>query len=507
MKNKVILFQGRSSFLDKKIKIAPLALLHLSSFLVKDGFDVKICFDFKEALSQCRDGICLGISAMTGTQIYDGLHLAGLVKTEFRELPVVWGGWHPSILPDSTIENSCVDYVVTGQGEVKFHKLVNFLSNRDGAQTLDTIPGLYYKSKTGVKHVQNCALEPLDKFPRVPYELIKIEDFLIKTEYGDRALPYVSSYGCPHRCAFCIEPVVNLRGWKAFPAERVVDDWIFLKMKYGIDSIAVYDSNFFVDKKRTLDICEGLIKKNAGIKWGNANGRISQIVKFSKDEFKLMQKSGLKMILTGSESTTRESLELLQKDSDVDDIMEFSRLCKEHDIKVLFSYMSGLPWSSASEYNRIKVDDEIEGILMQSEELLKITDKNRIMIYTYTPLPGSALYERAIKCGYIEPKNLIEWSKISYTPDDIFKVSCGHRWLAKYQYNTITMLEQYIFSLLDADSYELVLKYLNNLFFRVVFGMLFKLFRAIARYRLSHRFFSFPIDYWIFVQARKIVKI
>ncbi|MBI5306745.1 hypothetical protein HZB04_04165, partial [Candidatus Wolfebacteria bacterium] len=78
MKNKVVLFHGRASSFRKKIKVAPLASLHVASFLVKDGFEVKIISDIlyddyiEKALRECKDSICLGISSMTGSQITEG---------------------------------------------------------------------------------------------------------------------------------------------------------------------------------------------------------------------------------------------------------------------------------------------------------------------------------------------------------------------------------------------------------------------------------------------------
>ena len=125
MKNKVVLFHGRASAFDKKINIAPLALLHISSFLVKDGFEVKIISDsfydnyIEEALAQCQDSICLGITAMTGSQISEGLKIASLAKQRYPDLPVVWGGWHPSILPESTFSGPRCGYSCYRPGREK----------------------------------------------------------------------------------------------------------------------------------------------------------------------------------------------------------------------------------------------------------------------------------------------------------------------------------------------------------------------------------------------------
>ncbi len=43
---------------------------------------------------------------------------------EYPDFPVIWGGWHPSILVKQTLEHDAVDIIVKGQGEVSFFELV-----------------------------------------------------------------------------------------------------------------------------------------------------------------------------------------------------------------------------------------------------------------------------------------------------------------------------------------------------------------------------------------------
>jgi len=513
MKKKVVLFHGRASSFGKKIKAAPLGLLHISSFLVKDGYKVKIISDslydnyIEEALKECKDSICLGITAMTGSQITEGLKIATLVKQKYPKLPIVWGGWHPSIMPESTLRDCNVDVVIAGQGERKFYELVKNFPDYD-IKHLKTIPGLYYKDKEQFIKNSEFLIEDMNNFPSVPYDIIDIEKCLISTEYGDRTMQCISSYGCPCRCSFCIEPVVNKRRWVGLSAERVVDEWEYLYRKYNIDSIAVYDSNFFVDKKRVIDISEGLLKKNVRIKWGNANGRIPQLVKYEKSVWELMEKAGLKMILTGSESGEQEVLDVINKDANIEDIYEFTRLCSKYNIKVLFSYMSGIPWSDNPKFNEQRVNQEIKSILVQSDKLASITSKNRFMIYAYTPLPGSKMYGMAKENGFREPKTLREWSELLYSPEDIFQKSgCNQKWITDKQLRLIAMLEQYIFGMMDLDAREWIAKGINNRFLRILFKWCFNVGYVVARIRLKLKLFILPIDYWIFVKVRKIIRV
>jgi radical SAM superfamily enzyme YgiQ (UPF0313 family) len=510
MKNKVVLFHGRASAFDKKINIAPLALLHISSFLVKDGFEVKIISDsfydnyIEEALAQCQDSICLGITAMTGSQISEGLKIASLAKQRYPDLPVVWGGWHPSILPESTLQDQDVDIVVIGQGERRFQQIV--LALKAGKfKDLKGIPGILLKENGRIVNSEKPGIEELDNFPPPPYEVIDIEKCLVKTEYGKRTMQYISSYGCPFRCSFCIEPIVNVRRWVGLSAERVVDDWELLYKKYNVDSIAVYDSNFFVDKKRVVDICNGLIKRGIDVKWGNANGRIPQLVKYEEEVWDLMSRAGLKMILTGSESGDQEVLDLIDKDAKVEDIFKFTELCNKYNIKILFSYMSGMPWSNDPDFNAKKVNQEVSSILSQVDKLLEISKRNRFMIYAYTPLPGSKMYQRALEYGFNEPKTLRQWSNLVYSPEDIFELSGNkQKWITSDQLRLITMLEQYIFGLMDLDARDWIAENIKNRLGRSMFKIAFNIGYCLARLRLKFRIFVFPVDYWLFVKFRRL---
>jgi radical SAM superfamily enzyme YgiQ (UPF0313 family) len=126
-----------------------LALLAISRFLDQEGYSIKIYTRYlqknyeAELLKSGHDAICLGISAMTGHQIFDGLKLAKKFKKKYPKIPIIWGGWHPSILPHQTIKDPCVDIIVKGQGDITFTELVHALEKK---QDLKHIPGLVYKN-------------------------------------------------------------------------------------------------------------------------------------------------------------------------------------------------------------------------------------------------------------------------------------------------------------------------------------------------------------------------
>ena len=101
----------------------PLSLLSLASPLVGAGFRVSVVdgsieADFKNALArEIPDSLCLGISLLTGHMIRSAIDTSRFVRQLRPELPIIFGGWHPSLLPEQTLEEDFVDILVRGQGE------------------------------------------------------------------------------------------------------------------------------------------------------------------------------------------------------------------------------------------------------------------------------------------------------------------------------------------------------------------------------------------------------
>ena len=103
---------------------APLCLLALASTLRQANFEVVVidaAID-PEYLThiECEsvDALCLGISVLTGPMIRGAVEVATAIKSNLRWLPIIFGGWHPTLVPDETLSEPYVDVVVRGQGEV-----------------------------------------------------------------------------------------------------------------------------------------------------------------------------------------------------------------------------------------------------------------------------------------------------------------------------------------------------------------------------------------------------
>ena len=135
----------------------------------------------------------VGISVMTA-KYGSALNVSRLVKDFDPDIPVVWGGVHPTILPDETMKNKDVDIVVRGEREYTFWELIENL------ESLDKVLGITYKENGEIIHKPNRPLiENLDELPFPARHLI-----LEKENYHPEAFGNIfASRGCPYNCIFC----------------------------------------------------------------------------------------------------------------------------------------------------------------------------------------------------------------------------------------------------------------------------------------------------------------
>lgn len=131
----------------------PLGLLHIASALQSKGFTVRLIDtgttdNWQSALEAeiSNETILVGISVMTGWQVKGGLEFSRAVK-KISDIPIVWGGVHPSLLPEQTILHDLVNIVVIGEGEQTLVSVVECIQSR---KSLQGVPNIIYKTKEDI---------------------------------------------------------------------------------------------------------------------------------------------------------------------------------------------------------------------------------------------------------------------------------------------------------------------------------------------------------------------
>ena len=225
----------------------PLGLLALGSWL--EGRHVVIVdgrFELApeaRVVELARSALLLGVCARTGEPLREALRVSRAARAASPRLPVVWGGPHVLLDPDSCFESGVVDGCVPGAGEEALQAAVAAL--RSG-RPLALAPGLRV---AGVGEAVAPAPPPTRLWPRADYSLLDVERYF--EERGARRLDYCSSRGGR-----------DAPDWLGLRPERVVGEVMELAERYRLGELCFLDEDFFADAGRVEAIAE-----RAGRRW------------------------------------------------------------------------------------------------------------------------------------------------------------------------------------------------------------------------------------------------
>lgn len=383
---------------------APLALLALAGVLRDAGFrvvliDASIHPDFlARVVHESAEAVCLGISVLTGPMIRGAIAAAKAVRSERPRLPVIFGGWHPSLEPLQTVREPYVDVVVRGQGEITMLELAQAFS---ADHSVASIAGIHWKRGNDVQANPDRIVAPIGSFAPPAYELADFDAY--EPLNGHRKLAYATSVGCPYACNYCTDMVVYRRRFNAYDAGRVVNELVDLVRRHRIDEVALLDSNFPVDVKRALAIARGILDSGVKFQW-TFQASTDFLCRMTQEEVNLLGESGVKVMGFGTESTSARVLRLMNKRHQrVDDIYETARKAHIAGIHINFNLILGYPGETE--------DDRIETFQTMSD-IVQRYDNVQFSPNLFTPYPGIPIWPQLRELGVREPQTLEEWIQL-----------------------------------------------------------------------------------------------
>ncbi|MEM6454729.1 MAG: radical SAM protein, partial [Acidobacteriota bacterium] len=395
----------------------PLALLAIGSHLDPARYRVVIVDGRLEddpvtALAAHLDrAVCLGVTVLTGRPIRDALAVSRALKARRPDLPVVWGGWHPSMFGTECLTEPTVDATVQGQGEATFTAIVEALADaprgsHPGA-ALDGLTGTAIRRADGSVHRHAPRpIEDINTFRQHDYNLLPVERYFDLK--GQRQLDYISSQGCPFRCAFCADPFVYQRKWFGLSAERVGDEITDLWDRYRFDDLAFQDETFFTYPKRIDAIARAFIDANLPISWSGTL-RADQCERMKDDVFERCVASGMRRVLIGVESGDPAMLVRIRKDITLEQIFAAAARCRDHGVATIFPFIVGFP------------DETERGVQMSmdvAKELRALAGPGadvQTPFFFFKPYPGSPLTHAAVAAGHKLPTTLEGWADFEFT--------------------------------------------------------------------------------------------
>lgn len=455
----------------------PLSILSLGAYLEKHGIEVEY-FDerihkkerFKQLIK--RKPLLVGLSTMTCYQIKNTLRLAKLARKINPEIPLVWGGTHPSMCAGQTLESELVDFVVKGEGEQTLLELVHVL--QEDEKNFEEIKGLGWKNNG--KRIVNRDREFLNiedlPFPYNGKGREILKEYLKKTDTLEN-VGYESSRGCPYKCGFCYNVYFHKNICRIKSLEKIRAELLRLK-ELGVHKMTFYDDTFLAGKKEIMDgICDLL--RELDFKW-IANVRITL---FTPELLKKFKDSGCVYLFFGIESPDEDVLKFIRKGLNRRMIDDGIRIVSKGGIKTLYSLMIGLPYETEEQLNRT---------LDFADEIRRLHPGAEVPIQPYVPLPGTLLYEEAVKEGFKAPTHLEGWK--NYTNDEI-----RHPWVKNKKLLNAIYINTFL-----AFRYE---RFLKNFWSNLIFRPLNKL--SVWRWR--NRNYKFFVELYLYLIYKRMGRV
>lgn len=457
-RKKVVLYNPRSLFWTM-----PLALIAVGSALDASRYSVILVDGRLEPdpvaslLKNLDDGtVCLGVTVLTGAPIRDALSVSRAIKRLRPDIPIVWGGWHPSIFPQQCLSEPCVDAVVIGQGEITFSEVVERLAQ---GGTLDGIAGCSsHSSALDAPLSPSRPLIDIDRLPEHNYAFAQVEDYFRRK--GKRQFDYVSSQGCRFRCAFCADPAVYKRGWYGLDPERMARELVSHRGTYRFNEVAFQDETFFTSPARVEAIALAFLKHDLNLEW-TATMRSDQGSRLDDRVLSLCRRSGLKRVMIGVESGSPQTLRRIRKDISLDQVFDSAEKCARAGVGAILNFIVGFPEES---------DEQIHQTLDLAADLLELSPDFEASFFYFRPYPGTELAEALSKRGYKFGENLEDWADFDY-------IGGKEAWVTDAQWQQIERFKFYQ---------------------RHAFGdrrpLLRRPLQILSRWRIERRFYGFPLE-------------
>ena len=318
----------------------------------------------KDIVAGAADSDVIGFSCNSPTFAH-GAELARAIKAVNPRAWTVFGGFHPSALPDDCLATPGVDAVVRGEGERGFLEVVQ--GNRE-------------------RNVKSDPVDDVNDLPIPDRELIRNErDIELAHRYtGKRMTSFQSCRVCPLQCAFCAERIVTgvfNRATNPVRARRpahLLDEIQAVSTRYALDHFKFVDATWNTTPDKVIAFCQEKIARGFALPWeANVHAAFT-----TREMFRWMRDANCVQINVGCESGSPKILRDMKKGISVEKMIQVFEWAREFGIERRGYFIMGMP-------------NESEEDLKLTEALVGRLEPEVFGVTIVCPYPGTDLYEPA----------------------------------------------------------------------------------------------------------------
>lgn len=340
----------------------------------------------KKSLHEFKPDV-IGITTTSLFMQYVRMTIAEIRKEYSQTVPVVLGGYHTTLNPESALLEDGVDAIVLGEGEYIIAEYLDALSE---GKPLEGITGLWYKKDGQVfKNPKRPWIEDIDSLPIPNYDLWEDID---KYFYFVGQLWFMGTRGCPFKCTNCSEEPMN----KAVPGKRlrmrnpsgyvaeIKHQWLKYRDR-GFRMAHPFDAVFTANLQWVGEFCSEY--RRQGLTGELPFSVFTHGATSQEEKIRLLAETGCKEVRIGIESgNERIRNEIYDKHTTNEQIREAFRSFRKYKINTIAYNMLGGP-------------TETKEILWETYNFNKEMDPNKPVFFIFRPLPGTEIIPMISELG------------------------------------------------------------------------------------------------------------
>jgi radical SAM superfamily enzyme YgiQ (UPF0313 family) len=318
-----------------------------------------------------------GISSSFTPYYQEALEIARIIKEWDHKKIVVMGGCHVSCDPESVLKSPWVDYVVLGEGEIRFPYLLKQIEKGMGGH-LKEVDGIGLKENGEIKiNPLSTFIEDIEGFRFPARELLDLNRYRIGRK---RSTMIITSRGCPHGCAYCSTHLVMGPSFRSRSPESILQEMVDCTHRFHIRSFDIEDDNFTYDQERAKRLMSLVVETfgEGGLELSAMNGVAFDSL--DKELLTLMRKAGFKTVNLSFVSADPSFKERMGRPGTTGN---FDNILKDADqvgLNVVAYAILGIPGQS------------IEGMV---DTVIHLMGKRALIgPSVFYPTPGTSLFEQ-----------------------------------------------------------------------------------------------------------------
>lgn len=291
-----------------------------------------------------------GIGCMS-VEFLGGLETAREIRRLSPSTHILFGGQHPTIMPEQVMKMDCVDSICIGEGENVWSEFLGRMASGGG---LEGIAGLWFRrGDEVVRNLPRNDYVDVDAVPMPAYHLLEVEryfdiDFVRFPTVDRRAIQIFTSRGCPYRCIYCHD--LFGKKFRGRSPDLVFEEIRFLHDTYGIREFMVEDDIFNMDLNRAKRICDLIVasRLRLGLQFGNG----VRLERFDEELMRKLAEAGTHHMAIAIESANGRIQKLIKKNLKLDRLNDVLGWARKYNIETLGFFMIGFPGETVAEINQ-----------------------------------------------------------------------------------------------------------------------------------------------------------